>query len=68
METPYAIWIDCENGLKALHMVEANEAAELIPCAIRYLLDGIEPTGKSARFMEAFEVLMNGAEISRVEG
>ena len=68
MEKPNAIWIDCENGLKALHMVEVNEAAELIPCAIRYLLDGIEPQGKSARFMEAFAVLLNGAELARGEG
>ena len=58
-----AIWIDTENAKVALHMVEAEEAVELMPCAFEYLSNGTKPTGKSEKFMEAFELFLTGAEL-----
>ena len=58
-----AIWIDTEIGKKGLHMVDVDEAVDLIPCLINYLCDGIRPEGKSAAFMDAFEYMLQGAEI-----
>ncbi len=62
-----AIWIDTEIGKKALRMVEADEAAELIPCAIKRLCDGIAPSGKSEAFMQAYEYLLTGVEVVHEE-
>ena len=62
-----AIWIDTEIGKEALLMVGAEESAELIPCAIKYLCDGAEPVGKSKEFMTAFRHLLTGAEVANEE-
>lgn len=40
----------------------AEEICSLIECIVMYLLDGIEPSGKSQKFLEAFEYLCEDAE------
>ena len=48
--------------LKERRDMTAEEYVDIFTCLFRYLLDGIEPPGKSPKFMEAFEYMCEDAE------
>lgn len=48
--------------VRARYRLSVEEVVDLVPCLFEYLLDGIEPSGKSPQFMEAFKYLCEDAE------
>lgn len=47
---------------ESIRMVGVDGCHELLSCLFAYLCDGIRPSGKTGKFMEAFERALQDAE------